>query len=131
MDEGGDLLRVRVAQVEDLELRAELARRDDAVDDVRDVREVALQLGAVALAVLGDPPAAEDVLRERKVRHVGPADRAVHGEEAKTCGATQPPSRRAPLARADLGRISAPVSFMPWSEWYTWAMFSFDFLVAP
>ena len=60
VDEGGDLLRVRVAQVEDLELRAELARRDDAVDDVRDVREVALQLRPVRVAELGDALPAED-----------------------------------------------------------------------
>ena len=106
-DRRGDLLRVRVAEVKHLERRGEARRRDHAVHDVLDVREVALQLLAVVLPELGDPLAAEDRLREREVRHVG-----------RPYGPYTVKKRR-------------PVSLSPCRWWYTCAMFSFAFFVAP
>ena len=80
MDERRDLLRVSVAQVEHLERRAQLARGDDAVDDVRDVGEVALQLRAICLPVLGEGLPLEDVLGEGEVGHVGPGQGRGQGQ---------------------------------------------------
>mmetsp|Transcript_51118 Transcript_51118/g.109225 ORF Transcript_51118/g.109225 Transcript_51118/m.109225 type:complete len:291 (+) Transcript_51118:268-1140(+) len=82
-DEPRDLLGPRVAEIEHLERGAEAHGGDDAGDDVRDEGEVALQLRAIVFAVLDDRQACEDGLGEGEVGHVGPAVRAVDGEEAQ------------------------------------------------
>jgi hypothetical protein len=51
---------------------------DDAFDDIVDVGEVALHVAVVEDV---DRPAFEDRLGEQEQRHVGPAPRAVDGEE--------------------------------------------------
>src|SRR3569623_1828296 len=60
-----------------------IARAHHAFDDVVDVGEVALVL---AVVVDVDGLAFEDVLGELEQRHVGPAPRTVHGEEAQSRG---------------------------------------------
>ena len=47
------------------------------------VRKVALQLGAIVVAKLGDALPRKNRLGEAKVGHVGAAERAVDGEEAQ------------------------------------------------
>ena len=57
-----------------------IARAHDALDDVVDVGEVAAMVPVVEDV---DRLAREDALREQEQRHVRPAPRAVHREEAQ------------------------------------------------